>query len=114
MIRVPLIESVFRNLLQRDVVVSLNKKVLKQGKLTLFALKGFHLNLKLCTSAKKYTLLELPYPFSIKTTKTSLTLSYRPVDFAIDSEDIRQLLSAGAGFRKTGKLLNCDVIIEFL
>ena len=112
MLSVSHIETVFKKNLQRDITISLNKKILKQGRLTLFALKGFYLNLKLITPAKKFILVELPFPFSVIDSQSTISLSYKPCDCGIDAETIRRLLAANTSFRKTSKLLNSEILIS--
>ena len=71
------IENEFKYFLQRDIVISSNSKILKEGKLVLFNQKDyyFYIYLKIgnSTTQKK---VEIPYPFKIKREKNYLILDY--------------------------------------
>lgn len=71
------VSKYFNYFLQRDIVFSLDSKIIKEGKLILFNQKDyycvFHLKGANDTN-KKY---EIPYPFEIIKQKNYLILSYK-------------------------------------
>ena len=103
------IEEVFKRSLQREVCIMLNRKVLKQGRLTLFTLKGFCLTFKIqIPDSKKTAIVELPFPFKIHESRELIILSYKPVDFGIQAERIPALPRDED--RRASKLFNNDVL----
>lgn len=70
-------ESQFKYFLQRDVVLSLNSKIIKEGKLVLYNRKDyyFHLYLKMPNNNQQKK-VEIPYPFNIIRKDNYLILDY--------------------------------------
>ena len=68
-------EELFRLFLQRNVVFSLDGKILKEGRMYLFNKKDYYFTffLKNNNTEKRF---ELPYPFSAKMTKNYIELDY--------------------------------------
>lgn len=71
------LENEFKYFLQRDIVLSANSKILKEGKLMLFNQKDYYIYLYLKVgnnvTQKK---MEIPYPFKITKEKNYLILDY--------------------------------------
>jgi hypothetical protein len=65
----------FEEFLQRNVVFSLEGKIIKEGKLYLFNKKDYYFTfyLKMNNQEKRF---ELPYPFQAKLTKNYIELDY--------------------------------------
>lgn len=60
------VESVLSHFLQRDIVFSVDSKIIKEGKLILLSQKDYYLNFYLKTSTGETKLYELPYPFDVE------------------------------------------------
>jgi len=69
-------ESQFKYFLQRDVVLSLNSKILKEGKLVLYSRKDYYFYLFLKTNNNQQKKIEIPYPFNIIKENNYLILDY--------------------------------------
>jgi len=61
-----LIEKTCKFLLQKNLIMELNKKVHKQGKLILFYQKNFYLTFVMDTEKKLKEKIEIPIPFDIE------------------------------------------------
>jgi len=70
------LETELRYFLQRDIVLSINNKILKEGKLVIFNQKDYYYNLYLKVSNTIQKKIELPYPFAIKKEKSYIILDY--------------------------------------
>jgi hypothetical protein len=70
------IEDYFKYFLQRDIVISVDSKIIKEGKLILFNQKDYYLNFNLKNNNQEQKKFEIPYPFSVKFEHNYLTLSY--------------------------------------
>jgi hypothetical protein len=70
------LEEQFNYFLQRNVVFSLDSKIIKDGKLVLFSQKDFYLNFFLKNPNGEQKKFELPYPFKIVREKNYLLLKY--------------------------------------
>jgi hypothetical protein len=88
------IESKFNYFLQRDVVFSMDNKIIKEGKLILFSQKDYYLIFHLKNSNGDNKKYELPYPFNIDREKNYLTFDYKIESISKnDSELYYRLLS---------------------
>ena len=58
------IEHEIKDLFQKNLTFTLNRKILKEGKLILFSFKEFYLHFKLMVKPNVYKYVEVPYPFS--------------------------------------------------
>lgn len=69
------IEKVLNNLLLQPLVIKVNDKVIKKGKLKIFNIKQFFikLNLEINNDIKVF---EIPYPYRIHHTGNGLTFEY--------------------------------------
>ena len=66
--------------LLRDIIIKTDKKVLKRGKLKIFQVKQYYINLTLQynDSIKSY---EIPYPFEVKSEPGLAVLNYQLSSF---------------------------------
>ena len=66
--------------LLRDVVIKTDKKILKRGKLKIFQIKQYYINLtlELNDTTKSY---EIPYPFKIEKWPTGSVFNYQLTSF---------------------------------
>lgn len=70
------IEDKFKYFLQRDIVISIDSKIIKEGKLILFNQRDFYLNFNLKNNNQEQKKFELPYPFDVIEEDNHLILSY--------------------------------------
>jgi hypothetical protein len=70
------IEEYFKYFLQRDIVISIDSKIIKEGKLILFNQKDYYLNFNLKNNNQEQKKIEIPYPYMIKNQNNYLVLSY--------------------------------------
>jgi hypothetical protein len=88
------IDSNFNYFLQRDVVFSMDNKIIKEGKLILFSQKDYYLIFHLKNNNGEHKKYELPYPFSIERNSNYLTFDYKIESISKnDSELYYRLLS---------------------
>ena len=66
--------------LLRDIIIKTDKKILKRGKLKIFQVKQYYINLTLeyNDSIKSY---EIPYPFKVKSEPGTAVLNYQLSSF---------------------------------
>ena len=66
--------------LLRDIIIKTDKKILKRGKLKIFQVKQYYINLTLeyNDSIKSY---EIPYPFKVKSDPGTAVLNYQLSSF---------------------------------
>jgi len=69
-----------KQFLLQDIIIKTDKKILKRGKLKIFQVKQYYINLTLDfnNSIKSY---EIPYPFKIQETETGAILNYHLSSF---------------------------------
>lgn len=108
-------EHLFNSLLQKEISISLDGKVLKEGKLILFSIKTFYLNFKFKSklNSEKMPIMELPFPFRVTNKCGSIILSYRIDDFINKNIDMDCALSMCMP-QKPSKLLNSEVKIRVI
>jgi len=88
------IDSNFNYFLQRDVVFSMDNKIIKEGKLILFSQKDYYLIFHLKNSNGEHKKYELPYPFNIERKDNYLKFDYKIESISKnDSELYYRLLS---------------------
>ena len=105
------LEEAFNCLLQRDIVIRLNDKTLREGKLVLFCIKNFYLVFSLSQASSGRMLhYELPVPFAYDASSSIIKLSYRLKYFHQDDVNVKismQLLSKS----KVHKIYDRDIFI---
>lgn len=76
---IQLYDKILQQLLQSKIVVKVNKKVLKTGKLKLFSIKQYFIRLHIENDKNITKVIELPYPFLMKYDSVSggCTLNYK-------------------------------------
>jgi len=106
------IENSINRYLLTDIVFSLEHKKLKQGKLLLFSIRDFYCIFTLLDMHKnKKIIYELPYPFSLNTTKDNIEFDYTVESFAEKCKDITTC-AAIHGNKKASKLFNKKLVIQ--
>jgi hypothetical protein len=109
---VEIIEADISTLLQQELSIVCKNKVLKEGKLTLFAIKDFYLNFKMFQQGnQKLTIFELPYPFFYKKTSNGIVLSYKVDNFINSDTDLKQLMLYYF-YNKPSKFYDAEVYIN--
>ncbi len=69
------IDTALKPFLQKDVIFAFKHKNYKKGKFLLYKLSSNYLSFTVITEKKKET-FEIPYPFSVKTTETTVLFDY--------------------------------------
>lgn len=108
-------EESFNDLLQQDIAIMLNGKVLRRGRLVLFAIKNFYLVFSILQNkdSAKLTQYELPIPFYYTKINNKYNLSYKVTDFYCKDSDI-ELSSKLLTKTKYHKLYDKNIVIETL
>jgi len=83
-------EESFKSLLQQEIVIKLNDKILRKGKLVLFTIKNYCLIFSILQNkaVSKLSYYELPVPFSYIKDDNAYSLSYKIEDFHENDPDI--------------------------
>ena len=81
------IETYFIPFLQHDVRFICSDKIIKKGKLLLFAVKGFYLAFTITNDKGIPKTFEIPYPFKIEHTNNpnELVLNYEFIELSNDN-----------------------------
>ena len=69
-------EEVFKYFLQRNVVFSLDNKIVKEGSLILYKQNDYYISLYLKNNNHEQKKFEIPYPFSIERKNNYFVLNY--------------------------------------
>ena len=109
-----ILESKFNDLLQNEITISLNDKVLREGKLILFSIKNFYLTFNISSNpgSNRLVYYELPSPFSYEVKNKSIKLSYKLKHFHQDNSDIlipMQLLGKSKLHKMYDKEIQIDI-----
>lgn len=88
------IEQYFNYFLQRNVVFSMDSKIIKEGKLILFSQKDYYLTFHLKNSAGEQKKYEIPYPFNIVRKNKYLNISYDLQDISKKDDQLYYRLIA--------------------
>jgi hypothetical protein len=107
------IEQYIKPFLLRTVEFSLDGRQLKQGKLQLFCIKDFFCVFTLINQDKnnKKVIYEVPYPFNIRDTGSSLELDYTIESFCMSNKAIKESVTA-IRCQKISKLFNKKLIVN--
>jgi hypothetical protein len=104
------IETKLKYFLQRDIVLSLNSKILKEGKLVLFSEKDYYLYLYLKHGNSQQKKIEIPYPFDITIKDNYLILDYTLASISKnDSELYYRLMSLNQ--KNNSKFYNNKILL---
>ena len=103
-------EYKLNSLLQRNITIKLNDKVLKEGKVVLLSIKNYYLIFSLSQNVKSSRLstYELPLPFLYECVSDSFVLSYKIKHFHQDDNEIKVPLSI-IGKAKPHKIYDKEV-----
>jgi hypothetical protein len=103
--------KVMGNILQKDIAIKCNNKILRQGTLLLLHPKDFYITftIKIKGITKKY---ELPYPFSIDVEDDKLLFDYKIETLCNEHGFIEENIEEIKGDLNSNKLLNQVVVIE--
>lgn len=104
------LEDTFKYFLQREIIFSIENKVIKRGKLILCNIKDFYITfyLRYQNEQKKY---ELPYPFKITRENNKLLLNYELRTLAHNNDDLLFKLQS-LNKKKNTKIFNSVVTIS--
>jgi hypothetical protein len=103
--------KVMGNILQKDIAIKCNNKILRQGTLMLLQPKDFYITftIKIKGLTKKY---ELPYPFAIDIEDNRLLFDYRIETLSNEHSFIEDNITDIKGDLNSNKLLDQVVVIE--
>lgn len=105
------LEEAFNLLLQRNIIIKLNDKTLREGKLVLFSIKNFYLVFSLAQpTSGRMTYYELPAPFIYEARPNNIKLSYRLESFHQQDEDVKLSMRL-LGKSKVHKIYDRDIYI---
>jgi len=106
------IEADMSQLLQQELTIVCKNKVLKEGRLTLFAIKDFYLNFKLQQAdSTRLTIFELPYPFKYRKTPSGILISYKIDNFVNSDAELKQLMLYYF-YNKPSKFYDTEIVIS--
>lgn len=69
------VDEIFGRFLQCDIVLSINSMIIKEGKLILFNIKDYHINLYF-KSGNDTKVFEIPYPFQVDSFDNHIEFRY--------------------------------------
>ena len=93
---------------------TIDNKTIKQGKVLLFTVKDFFCVFTLVGNDKndKKVIYELPYPFSLTSTVSSLEFNYTMDNFCLGNNRIKEQVNK-VKLQKTSKFFNKKVVAIF-
>jgi hypothetical protein len=104
------LEDFFKTFLQRNVVFSIDNKIVKEGNLILYKQTDYYLNLYLKTNNQEQKKFEIPYPFSIEKYKNYYILNYTLSSISKgDSELYYRLMSLN--YKKNSRFFDTKILI---
>jgi hypothetical protein len=109
------IEQLIKPFLLTSVKFTVDDKIIKQGRLQLFCIKGFFCNFTILGFDKpnKKTVYEIPYPFDIEVKENRLILDYTVDSFCASSTAIRELVCK-IKTPKTSKFFNKKIVVSLV
>lgn len=109
------IDQLVKPFLLTKVTFTIDNKVIKQGKVLLFCIKDFFCIFTLVGIDKtdKRTIFEIPYPFNIKGTESSLEFDYTLDGFCLTNARIKEQVNK-VKLSKTSKFFNKKLIATFV
>lgn len=104
------LEDVLKNLLQRQLTLSLNNKTWREGKLLLFKQSGFYLEFIINSKKKSRERFEIPIPFCINTlSKNHLQFNYKLTSLSGKNDKLLRMLKE---IKPLGKSKFYDNVLE--
>ena len=89
------LEKIFTSLLQKNLTIEIEGKIIKTGKLILFNQKYFFVVLLIYNKEKKkQEKIDIPIPFSIKKEKNKIIFDYKINTLAKNNKDLLQLIQS--------------------
>jgi hypothetical protein len=107
-------EDAFLPFFQKEIIISLDNKSLRQGKLLLFSIKDFYLHFTLLINENKKC-FEIPYPFSMykeSVSSSSLILDYKINTFTNNMPEIEDCVKIL--FKKEKHMKYFDNIVKIV
>lgn len=105
-----ILEKTFVNLFQNEIQIIHKDKQIRRGRLILYSLKDFYINLKILTGST-FQIYELPYPFEVTHKGLDIILSYKTVDFT-KKYRVNPLEQALYFYSKPSKFFDSEVFIK--
>jgi hypothetical protein len=104
------IEQGFFELLQSDVLMTIDGKKYKAGRFLNFKMKEFYVQLDLVVN-DKYRKVDIPLPFAIKSVDRGIIFSYKLEDMGSYGSEILKMFQNTIGGGKS-KLYNKELLIK--
>jgi len=104
------IEQAFINFLQKDLIFSIDGKIVKEGKLILFSKNDYYIHFTLKTSSDSKKKYEIPYPFNIKAGDGYIVLNYE-IDHLSDGKNELFYRLKSLNKRTNAKIYNNRMVI---
>lgn len=111
---IQLYDKILQQLLQSKIVIKVDKKVLRTGKLKLFSIKQYFIRLHIENDKNVTKILELPYPFKM-TYKDGVgcTLNYKLTSICNGHADTMNMLRS-VKCNSTNKIYDNEIVINTL
>ena len=106
------IEQFVKPYLLKEITFSIDNKALKSGKLILFSIKDFFCVFTLAAPDRdcKRVIYEIPYPFTVCKTVSSLEFNYTLDSFCLDNKKIAEAAKRH-DLSRTSKIFNKRVVV---
>jgi hypothetical protein len=105
------IESVLNYFLQRDIVFSVDNKIIKEGKLILLSQNEYYINFYLKGASGETKLYEIPYPFDVEL-MDNYALLYYDIESITQGDDDLYFRLLSLNRKPNNKLYNSIMMIH--
>ena len=108
------LQECMKTLLQRDIKLTINSKVLREGKLILFNLKDYYIECTLINKNNQQKIYEIPVPFTIDIKSKYILFDYGINSVSkgdIDNKLTIKMLASNIG--KKSKFYDNTLTIEY-
>ena len=103
-----------KTLLQRDIKLTINNKVLREGKLILFNLRDYYIECTLINKNNQQKVYEIPVPFDIDIQSKHILFNYGIKQVAKrDVENIVTIKMLSSNIGKKSKFYDNTLTIEY-
>lgn len=110
------IKEIFFPLLQRNIKLRVNQKILRNGRLLLVNLKSNYISVHISTGRTTVKPYEIPYAYKyiVDNDLKKITLSYYLEDLCNGSQYmLSKLIEYGETVEKNNRLYNNELVIEY-
>ena len=108
------LQKCMKTLLQRDIKLTINNKVLREGKLILFNLRDYYIECTLINKNNQQKVYEIPVPFDIDIQSKHILFNYGIKQVAKrDVENIVTIKMLSSNIGKKSKFYDNTLTIEY-